>query len=155
MCNDLKRLTKISELRRKQQEQYDEQSGEMLSGIMRRLDGKYVHPKRLEWLRRVCYTHVYTHFKACLIKASLGGLTMGKGFWRPGYELARHVHEYVEKEAFDELINFLYNTEDRGLFQDFVEKWLKKNVNHCFKLVPPNRKEIFIKGFIEYMDDTM
>jgi hypothetical protein len=149
--------SKIFDLRAQQVGYYAEQARDMLCGIPR----GSVSPRRRQWFEQVANARVYTYFKILLIQASLrsyetctDGSRYYYSFSHAGYELACHVQEYVEPDAWDELSAIVDSIEELEDFSDRVKAWLDYNLNHCFKLIPTWRRQIFMRGFIERLREA-
>lgn len=95
---------------------------------------------------------VPSFFKALVLEASVrksvetpeGTYYYDYGY--AGYELARHIGNYVNESALCELKK-IWN---KPLL---IRKWLKKYANNFYRTISSKRKEIFINGFAQYLDE--
>ncbi len=95
-----------------------------------------------------------TFFKALCATAQTGGQ---HGYWRAGYELARHVHRLVphgvEPGEWDERVYAVSCLAVDGSYED-VARWFAENLPRCMALVPKRRHAQFVEGVREFHEQV-
>jgi len=70
------------------------------------------------------------------------------GYYSPGWHLAIHLSGYVEETAMQELEKIAEKNDDKGIIQ-----WFKYYLPRCTALVPTRRREKFLQGFWQAVED--
>ena len=100
------------------------------------------------------FNGVPTFFGALCAEARLGGTN---GYYLAGHEFTRQLesnspHELSEDEWYDQLEalqRMADDEDDRGIW-----KWLLRIYPRCMELVPTRRREQFLKGMYDYLDEN-
>lgn len=106
-----------------------------------------------DWVSKVWNAKVPTYYKCLLIEASrrkciqsIDGQFYYYNYSAAGDGLARHIENYVHWKKLDQLFKILND-------YDGIKKWLKEHLNRFYSLVPSNRKDIFLRGFIACLEE--
>src|SRR5262249_4351797 len=102
----------------------------------------------------VKFRGVPTFFRALCAEAARGG------YYRPGYELARHMMDLVPYEAegddwLDELVEFRGLFEAGDLDDPRIREWLVRHYPRCMELVPERRQRQFNLGVSDAVNDGL
>jgi len=87
-----------------------------------------------------------TYFKANIAGAIWNQHNMG--YSSPGWHLAIHLSEHVEDIAMQELEKIVEKEDDKGII-----RWFKYYLPRCIALVPARRREKFLEGFWQAIED--
>ena len=87
-----------------------------------------------------------TYFKACIDEARSKRHNMG--YSSPGWHLAIHLSRHVEDIAMEELDKIVEKEDNKRIIQ-----WFKYYLPRCIALVPARRRENFLKGFWQAVED--
>lgn len=96
---------------------------------------------------------VPSYFRGCCMEATQGG-TMG--YFSPAWHLTIHLdtsmpYDMDEDDWADELAQLREHSRERN--DDCVWQWFHEHYPKCMALVPKRRKEQFLKGVYEAIDE--
>jgi hypothetical protein len=94
-----------------------------------------------------------THFVASCRTAAAGGT---QGYDSVGQQMATHIAglspDDIEDEEWDRHLDVLVDHIDRGDDRAILD-WLDRFVPRCMALVPRRRRESFLKGIYQFVED--
>jgi hypothetical protein len=109
--------------------------------------------KREQWMQKVMGAHIPTYFKIKTLNASAGRIfepslpkTIRYSYNALGYDLGSCVFQHTDEEAFDQLLD---------VWDDEIKtaKWLRRHMNHFFRLIPSRKRSLFVEGFQEGFEE--
>ncbi len=137
----------------KLESEHDERSLEIFFHLMPKWKRLRVSKHLLIWIVELSYAPLDMQLKVLLVNALLKKPKGRPNLFQPGYEFSRHIREYVDGKAIDELLVSYHKIPHPISSVSFVKKWLRSNIGNCFVLIPRRCRHTFIQGFIHGLDD--
>jgi hypothetical protein len=109
--------------------------------------------KRKEWIEKVMNAHIPTYFKIKILNASAGRIVepslpkaIPYGYRALGYDLGSSVYQHVEDDVFEQLSEIWDDSAQTA-------RWLRKELNHFYRLIPSRKRSLFVVGFAEGFEE--